>query len=101
MIFKNRSDFMPNVDVEGTLEKDFINSKWALFEIKRDITYYSIGEADIQRPDLLSWKIYGSMNYWWILLKYNNIGDVWNDLYVSQVIKVPNEQDIIDFIAKV
>jgi hypothetical protein len=26
-----------------------------------------------QRPDLLSYKIYGETQYWWILLEYNNL----------------------------
>lgn len=45
------------------------------------------------RPDLLSYKIYGDTQYWWILLKYNNIIDL-NDLYKGRVISYPSLNDI-------
>ena len=45
------------------------------------------------RPDLLSYKIYGDTQYWWLLLKYNNILNI-NDLYKGRKISYPSLNDI-------
>ncbi len=46
---------------------------------------------------MLSFKLYGRTNLWWILARINDIVDVFNDLEVSDVIKVPDIVDIEDF----
>jgi len=97
----NRMNFMPTVSAGDYLEKDMILSNWDLFEIKRPIRFNSIKRQDIQRPDLLSIRIYSRMSYWWILLKVNNIDDVWNDIEIGQDIIVPDPDDITDFILAV
>lgn len=45
------------------------------------------------RPDLLSYRIYGDTQYWWLLLKYNNILDI-NELYNGRIIRYPSLDDI-------
>ena len=44
-----------------------------------------------ERPDTLSYKIYGDTQFWWILLSYNGIYD-WTDgsLSVGKLIRYPS-----------
>jgi hypothetical protein len=93
MITKTRSDFMPTVISNNVPEKDLLLNHWDQFEIKRPLSYYQIVESDIQRPDLLSLRVYNNYSYWWILMKFNGISDVWNDLTPGDVIKCPHILD--------
>ena len=45
------------------------------------------------RPDLLSYNVYNSCQYWWILLAYNNIIDV-RDLIAGKILLYPSVSDI-------
>jgi len=94
MISKTRSDFMPTVISNNVSEKDLISNNWDQFEVKRPLAYYQIKESDLQRPDLLSLRVYKNMNYWFVLYKFNGIMDVWNDLKPGDIIKVPHILDV-------
>ena len=93
----NRTDMMETVEVDGILEKDVISNHWDLFEIRRNVGFNTIQKKDIQRPDTLSTRIYGTHAYWWILCKVNGIDDLWNDLHIGMEIIVPSMDDISDF----
>ena len=88
---------MPVVSAGDNLERDMILSNWDLFNIKRPVRFENIKRQDIQRPDLFSLRVYGTMSFWWILSKVNQIDDWWNDVGVGQDIVVPHRQDIVDF----
>jgi hypothetical protein len=93
---------MSDYDIDGILEKDLVDNNWELFEIKRPMTFFTLGRSYIGRPDLLSIKLYGKENYWYLLLKSNEeIEDVWNDLEVGKVINVPDVRDFEDFVSAV
>lgn len=47
------------------------------------------------RPELLSYKIYGSVQYWWVLSLYNGIFDT-DEISAGDVISYPNREDIED-----
>jgi len=97
-----RTNFIQDATVDGILEKDLVDNDWDLFEIKRPMTFFTLGASYIQRPDLLSIKLYGKDNYWWILSKANpDIMDWWNDPKVGDVIKVPDIRDIEDWYTEV
>ena len=49
--------------------------------------------AEEERPDLLSYNIYGDTQYWWILLWYNNMLKP-QDLKVGTIIKYPSLSSI-------
>ena len=101
MITKSRDDFSQTITVNGIQEKDINDMSWDKFIISRPVTYYQINQGDIQRPDLLSLKIYGVMDYWWLLCKFNNIDDVFNDLVPGEYLQVPDASDITDFFTRV
>jgi len=96
-----RTNFMTEEEVDGVLEQDLVKNNWELFEIKRPQTFFTVSRSYIQRPDLLSLKLYGKMSYWWLIFKSNNIDDAWNDLEVGDIISVPDIRDIEDFYSSV
>ena len=95
------SNYYPKTIVNNIQECDLLNNYFArVFKIKRNVSFYTLRQEDIYRPDLLSFRLYSNPNLWWILFKYNNIDDVWNDLEVGQVIHVPSYADIEDFVSE-
>lgn len=51
--------------------------------------------AEAQRPDLLSYNLYGSTQYWWALMWYNNIIDI-TELSSGLTISYPSYSSIED-----
>jgi hypothetical protein len=96
-----RSNFYLKVTVDNNLENDLVSNYWYLFQLKRSYSFVTITHDFIQRPDLLSFALYGTDNLWWILCKVNNIDDIWNDLIIGQIIIVPDINDINDWILAV
>lgn len=96
----NRQNFMPIVFGGDNLERDLVVSNWDLFEINRSISFDNIKRIDVGRPDLLSLRIYGTMSYFWILAKVNNLDDLFNDMVVGMDIIVPDVGDIRDWVLR-
>lgn len=95
---------MNDAVVDGIAEKDIIKNYWELFRIKRETTFFTLTRGYIQRPDLLSIKLFGKQDYWWIIAKVNpEIMDWWNDIDTenNQVIVVPDIRDIEDWFSEV
>lgn len=56
--------------------------------------------ADIaNRPDLISFKAYGSPEFWWIIYEFNNLRDPLFDLQIGQIIRLPSIDRIKQAIA--
>jgi len=96
-----RTNFLKEVTTNGINEYDLLLNNWDLFELNYPIKFDTIRHVDIQRPDYLSYRIYGASDYWWILCKINKIDDVWNDQFVGMDIVGPDIQDIIEFYNRV
>lgn len=103
----NRSNFYRTENVEGVLEKDFATSPINDFVFRRPFSKYRLQYDDWMRPDLMSKRIFGISDYWWIILKVNpELQDIWNDYVVQdeenfpdafnagQLINVPSMLDI-------
>ena len=50
---------------------------------------------EVKRPDLLSYNLYGSTQYWWILMWYNSLLNI-DDLSSGLVIRYPSHSAIED-----
>lgn len=95
-----RSNFLKEVEVDGIIERDFVHNYWDIFEINRDVRYFTLTREFIRRPDLLSVYLYGSTKYWWLILRINNIDDIWNEMEVGTVLTIPDKNDIDDWLIK-
>lgn len=104
----NRSDFIKTVDGQ----KDFLSNTFQFYTFKRPFTKYRLQFEDYLRPDLISKKLFGTNQYWWIILKVNpEFQDVWNDMAITddqeaefpdafkvgELINIPNILDIQEF----
>ena len=95
-----RTDFYNKVTNSGITEYDWLNNNISKFVTVYPVSYYRVGEADIMRPDLISWRVYGTEAYWWLILSYNKVQDPLNELTVGQLLKIPNKIDIYEFYKK-
>jgi hypothetical protein len=93
----DRLKFYTEETVENTKELDFLNNSLSKFTMNYDVGYYLVMETDLMRPDMISYKNYGTVNYWWIICLVNNIFDPFNDLFIGQQLKIPNALDIFEF----
>ena len=56
---------------------------------------YNVRSLEDQRPDLVSYNIYGTIEYWWIILRYNGMID-FTKLRGDTTINFPSERNIDD-----
>lgn len=92
-----RTNFYKKELVNGREEFDYLSSDITDFEIKRPTRFYTVQYDETQRPDLISIRNYGKQDYWWIILRVNDILDPWNDIEEGDVLRIPNERDIEDW----
>jgi hypothetical protein len=79
--------------------QDILSIDWTKFDFTGTETDYMLGEEDIKRPDLLSYKLYGTVIYQDIIFILNGIGDILNTSTLT-IIKIPKIIDIKAFIKK-
>jgi len=82
--------YMYNIaTVDGIEELDIMDSKihdMALETIKT----YMIGDITQYRPDLVSFIMYGSYNYGWLIAHHNGMLDSINEFTTGKTIKIPS-----------
>lgn len=93
----DRLNFYKVETVNNIDELDFLNNSLSRFKMTYNVDYYLVNDTDLMRPDMISYKMYGTVNYWWIICLVNNIFDPFNDLYVGQQLTIPNALDIFEF----
>lgn len=93
----SRVNFFKKHEIDGNVENDLPFNSFNNFKFKRPRTYYTLKQQDVMRPDLISYKAYGTISYWWIILKVNEIDDIFNDMTEGKSIQLPHPVDIDDF----
>lgn len=84
-----RSNFLKTETVDGITQYDLGSMNFKDFDWGENL-YYVTKEEDLGRPDIISQKIYGTVNYAWFLMKYNGICDIHYDIKLAQYIKYPS-----------
>lgn len=82
----NRINFLDKITTNGIYEVDMGSVDFKDFEWG-DPKYYVTSELDLARPDMISYKIYGTTNYWWLICWLNGISDIWNDIRPEMQLK--------------
>ena len=67
----------------------------------KDVLIKRIAEADEGAPDLISFKYYGTEEYWWIICFINKIQDPMNELVAGTRIAIPFLKDVEEFKQKI
>ena len=97
MIKYNRTNFLKTKNVQNIFEKDLATNTIIDMTITRPMQFYTIKQHELLRLDNISFDFYGTIDFWWILAKINKIDDLFNDLEVGQVIRIPDKNDINTF----
>lgn len=93
----DRIEFYETVDIGNGPEYDFLRNNLSKFQPKYPVQYYRLKGDDIMRLDLVSYKCYGTVQFWWLLGSFNGVKDPFVDMNVGDLFKVPNQLDIYDF----
>ncbi len=63
-----------------------------------DERVYVVAEKDINRTDLISYAMYGTVDLWWMILYHNGIADPFS-LQPGDRIRIPAKQRVLDTLA--
>jgi len=93
----NRTDFFTITVSDSISEYDHLHNTLSRFVMNYPVSYYRIMQDDILRPDLISYKAYGTVQYWWLVCFVNEIKNPFVDITVGKLMKIPNILDIYQF----
>jgi hypothetical protein len=93
----NRSKFFQTVTVEGVQELDFLWNSLGKFTLSYEPSYYRTNSDDVARPDLISYKVYKTVKYWWLICIVNSINNPLIDIEEGMILKIPSIHDILNF----
>lgn len=96
----DRTVFYNITDIGNGDEYDHLYNNLSKFKITYPVQYYRITEEDTMRPDLISYKAYGAVDFWWLLMMYNKINSPLTDMEVGTLLKIPSILDIYTFYKK-
>lgn len=63
-----------------------------------DIIIYSLPAVFAGRPDLISFDLYGSNNLEWVILQYNNVVDINEEIVAGARLVVPSRERLFSSI---
>ncbi len=93
----NRTNFFQSEVVDGVKELDFLHNSLSEFTLKYPTTNYRVDATDLMRPDMISYKAYGNVYFWWIIMLVNSIDNPLTDMQTGQLLIIPSKLDIYDF----
>ena len=93
----NRLNFYSESIVDDTKELDFLYNSLSKFEMKYNPAYYRVTSSDFMRPKIISYKVYGTTEFWWIIMSVNGINNPLVDLTPGTILQIPSQLDIYDF----
>lgn len=93
----DRTTFYNIVTVDGVNELDFLHNALSEFTTQYPVTYYRVLGIDTMRPDLISYRHYGTPHFWWIIMLINGIDNPLTGIVAGQILKIPSKLDIYAF----
>ena len=93
----DRTKFFKKLVVNNLDEIDFLWNTLSSFEINHVSSYYRIKGDEVGQPDLISYRVYGTEYYWWIICIVNKIENPLEDMEEGTIIQAPDIRDIYNF----
>lgn len=95
----DRTRFYKLVTNAGIDELDFLYNSLSYIDkhLEYPIQTYRISVTDMMRPDLISWRAYGTVSFWWVILAFNDIENPLVELEPGMLIDMPHKMDIYNF----
>lgn len=91
------TDFFQIITVRGNQEYDFLQNSLSNFTMSYPVQYYRVVQEDLMRLDLVSYKNYQTVDYWWLIGYVNGVENIWTDMNVGDLYTIPNVLDIYSF----
>lgn len=98
--FSSRTRFLQKLVIDGIAQYDLGSLDADGYDFGKE-NFIAVRAKDLCRPDLISYRAYGTMEYWWFIMWYNGICDVWNDLAEDQILKFPDIEVVEEFLTSV
>ena len=92
-----RTLFYKVFTTNGVKELDFLYNTLSDFEVTIEPKRYRVDDSDVPDPALISYKCYGTVNFWWVILVVNGIQNPFEELTPGTLLTVPNVIDIYNF----
>ncbi len=92
-----RTDFYTVLTVNGNQELDFLWNTLSDITLDHVPGFYRVTRGDIKRLYRVSEKMYGSIEFWWIIALVNEIEDPFTDVTPGDLLLIPNILDIYAF----
>jgi len=93
----DRTKFYFTNTIDDVEELDYLYNNLTKFEMDYPAGYYVVRQDDLMRPDMISYKLYGSVSFWWLIMMVNGIQDIFTDLEVGLTLVIPNILDMYTF----
>jgi hypothetical protein len=93
----NRTNFFNVETVRKINELDFLHNSLSEFTMQYPPTYYRVNGVDLMRPFLISYRHYGTVNFWWIIMLVNGISNPLTGMTAGMTLKIPSKEDIYAF----
>lgn len=93
----DRTKFYHVLTVDTVQELDYLWNTLSKIVTSYVPGYYRVNVIDLLRPDLISYKVYGTVDFWWIILLVNGIDNPLTDLQEGMILEIPNKLDIYKF----
>jgi hypothetical protein len=84
----------PAISLPDWLSSAYIN----LYDNVAQFSQYQVSDADLGNPDLIAYLMYGQEQYDWLIMDFNGIVDPYNDLYIGQVLRIPDLQQALAYL---
>jgi hypothetical protein len=96
----DRTSFYNIVNINGLDEFDYLDNALSKFQMNYSTVPYTVTDTDLLRPDLISYSVYGTVDYWWIICYVNQIQNPFTDLVPGTVLTIPSLLDVFEFLKK-
>ena len=96
----DRTNFFNIIDVGNGDEYDHLYNTLSRFTMNYPAMYYRVEGEDVMRPDLISYKAYKTVRYWWLICFVNQIQDPLVDIEPGKLLTIPSILDIYSFFKK-
>ena len=93
----DRTSFYKITNVGNGNEYDHLYNNLSKFTMTYPASYYRVKEEDLMRLDLVSYKAYRTVDYWWLIGVVNKIENTFTGVAVGDLLVIPNILDIYAF----
>lgn len=100
--FKRNSRYSKGLVATNRSNKPFLVLRRPLaLEPSEDDTFIVVTQEYTKRPELLSSKVYGTPELWWVIYEFNGIMDPLFDLKIDQVLRIPSLDRVVQAIQNI